>query len=212
MANRGASAAVQTEWAKVANQPAHLIEVRFDAGDGGTQYMTDSYRAISWGGNSYAPLGHVLSFQGISESAEMRVANASLTLSGVASTWISNLLTKNYIDRRLLVYKAFFNTSTEALIVDPVAIHDGRMDEPVLQEDPSTGKCEITLASRDQFADFERLTGRHTNSIDQNLWFPADRAFDLLDQNAGRATAIVWGKVPPAAPPGPLDLGYQGSF
>jgi hypothetical protein len=51
--NRGASAAVQAEWAKAQNAPAHLVELQFDVADGGTVYVTDSYRTISYGGNSY---------------------------------------------------------------------------------------------------------------------------------------------------------------
>jgi hypothetical protein len=33
----------------------------------------------------------------------------------------------------------FFDQTNEALMVDPVAIHDGRMDEPALAEDPDGG-------------------------------------------------------------------------
>jgi hypothetical protein len=77
-----------------------------------------------------------------------------------------------------VVYQAFLGTA-DALIVDPFAIHDGRMDEPKFDEDPDGGKCTVSVRSHDQFADFERTTGRHTNPNDQALWFPNDRAFDL---------------------------------
>jgi hypothetical protein len=79
--NRGATAAVQAEWAKSANEPAHLVELRFDAGDGGTIYLTDSYRSVTWNGNTYLASGDVLGFSGLQESAEMRVAEVMVQLS-----------------------------------------------------------------------------------------------------------------------------------
>jgi len=197
MANRAATAAVQAEWAKAANEPAHLYEVRLDAGDGGSVYMTDSYRQVLWNGNTYGALGHALAFSGLTESAELRIADATLQLSGIDQSWISIILSKQYVDRRLLIWKLFFDQATEALMVDPVAIHDGRMDEPTVNEDPANGKCTVTIKSRDQFADFERLSGRHTNPIDQNLWFPNDRAFDLVAQNAGAQISLLWGAARP---------------
>lgn len=197
--NRGASALVQAEWAKSQNAPCHLIELQFDAGDGGTVYITDSYRAITYNGNSYIALGALLDFGGVSESVEMRVTDAQLTLQGVDQTYIAAFLQRQYLYRRMLVYKAFLGTA-DALIVDPFAIHDGRMDEPAIQEDPDSGRCVVQLRSHDQFADFERLTGRHTNPNDQALWFPNDRAFDLVAQLAAQQQKFTWGRSLPVGP------------
>lgn len=195
--NRGASAAVQAEWAKAANAPAHLMEVRFDTADGGTVRITDSYRPITWGGNVYAAAGDLLSFGGLTESFELRVADITVELSGVNQAYIAAFLQRKYVDRRLLIYQCFFDAS-EALVVDPFAIHDGRMDDPRIVEDPEAGRCIVQVSSRDQFADFEKLNGRHTNPHDQNVFFPADRAFDNLVQRNSRT--FTWGRIkePPA--------------
>lgn len=206
MAGRGASGAVQAEWAKSANEPAHLVEVRFDVADGGSQYMTDSWRNVSYSGNTYFALGHVLGFDGLVESADMRITDVTLNLSGIDQSWISLLLSKQYIDRRLLIYQMFFDQTTEQLIVNPIVIHDGRMDEPSINEDPAGGKCIVQIKSRDQFADFDRLSGRHTNPNDQNLFFPNDRAFDMNAQLVGQRLQLMWGNSPRASTPdGPMD-------
>lgn len=191
--NRGSTAAVQAEWAKAQNQPAHLVEVRFDAADGGSVRLTDAWRNVDWNGNTYFALGHLLGFEGLLESVDLRVVDVTLLLSGVDQTWIALILGKQYIDRRLLVYQMFFDQTTEQLIVDPVMIHDGRMDEPSIDEDPSSGKCVVSIKSRDQFADFERLSGRHTNPNDQNLFFPSDRGFDMNAQMVGQRFELMWG-------------------
>lgn len=179
--NRGVSAAVQAEWAKAANAPAHLLEVRFDSADGGSVYLTDAYRPIVWNSNTYSAAGDLLSFGGLTESLELRVADITVELAGVNQSFIAAFLQRQYIDRRVLIHQIFFDGS-DALIVDPFAIHDGRMDEPRIVEDPDAGKCVVQVASRDQFADFEKLSGRHTNPHDQNITFPNDRAFDKLAQ------------------------------
>ena len=197
MSGRGASVAVLAELALQANQPAHLFELRFDATDGGTLYFTDSYRAITWNNQIYSAGGHLISFSGLTESAELRIADVKGQLSGVDQTMIAQILLKQYLDRRLLIYKAFFDEATQAIKVDPFPIHDGRMDEPTIDEDPGTGKSIVQITSHDQFADFERRAGRHTNPADQNLHFPNDRCFDLMAQNAGSQVVTVWGAARP---------------
>lgn len=197
MSGRGASVAFLAELDQPNNQPAHLFEARFDAGDGGTLYFTDSYRAIVWNGNTYTAAGHLLGFSNLTESAELRIADVQVQLAGVDQSMISQVLTKNYIDRQLLIYKAMFDRATQAIIVDPVPIHDGRMDEPVVSEDPDAGTCTVRIVSHDQFADFERRAGRHTNPQSQNLFFPNDRCFDLVAQNAGSQVTLTWGAAGP---------------
>ncbi len=198
MAQRGASAAVKAEWIKDANAPAHLIELRLDAADGGTIWVTDSYRSIIWGGNTYTALGHMLGFSGLAESAELRVADISVTLSGVDQTMIAIVLDAEYIDRRFLIYQFFLNTS-DAVIADPVLIHDGRIAEAAVQEDGEGGASSVTLKSRDSFADFERLNGRHTNALEQRYLFPNDASFDTLSQLAGQNRQLIWGAPSPSA-------------
>lgn len=200
MTARGASAAVQTQWGSASNRPGHLCQIQLDAGDGGTVYLTDYSRAVSWGGNSYIAGGHLLGFQGLTESADLRVRDVQVTLSGVDQSWISTILAKQYFKRPLLIYQAFFDSS-DAVIVDPVLIHSGFMEDPRVEEDPGAGTCTVTIVSRDQFSDFERPSGRHTNSNDQRLYFSGDPSFDMWAQIALAQRQFIWG-VPSGASSG----------
>lgn len=195
--NRGASAAVQAQWAAWQNSPLHLAELAFDSADGGSLYITDAYKPVVWNSNTYAAVGHFLNFSGLQESMDLRVSDLTFQLSGVDQAYIAVFSQRKYIDRRLVINQAFFGTA-DALVVDPFPIHDGRMDFPRFVLDPDGGTATIDVASKDEFADFERLSGRHTNPHDQNVWFANDRSFDKLAQiNAG---SFVWGhiKEPPA--------------
>ena len=195
MTARGASVAVKAEWAATANAPAHLIELRLDSA---TVYVTDSYRTIVWDGNTYLALGHMIGFAGLVESAEVRVADVSVQLSGVDQTMVALVLDNDYLDRRLLIYQFFLDTS-DAVIASPVLIHDGRIAEAGVSEDGESGNSTVTLKSRDSFADFERMNGRHTNPAEQKYLFPNDASFDLLAQLAGQNRQIIWGAVSPSA-------------
>jgi hypothetical protein len=195
--NRGASGAVQAQWASSKSGVAHLISMLFDAGDGGALRMTDSYRNIVWNGDTYFALGHFLNFlraDRIPRAARRRHNRRDLRRRPVADRVF---LQRQYMHRRLLIHKMFLDAS-EQLVVDPLAIHDGRMDEPRISEEPDGGKTIIEVASRDQFSDFERLSGRHINSTDQRIFFPDDQSFDQLAVFNQRS--FVWGRIkePPA--------------
>jgi hypothetical protein len=121
------------------NAPCHLIELQFDAADGGTVYITDSYRAITYNGNSYIALGALLDF-GACRSRSRCASPTRAHAAGRRPDLHRGLPAAQYLYRRLVVYKAFLGTA-DALVVDPFAIHDGRMDEPKFDEDPDGGKC-----------------------------------------------------------------------
>jgi hypothetical protein len=194
--NRGASAAVISEWAKAANAPAILARFAFDAGEGGVVGLTDAYRAVTFAGDAYGAGGHLLGFSGLAESSELRIREVTVSLSGVDQSWVSIVLSKTYIGRSLQMRRMFFDPANEALLVDPVLLFDGQMEEPKVDDDPASGKCIVSIMARDQFADFERRNGRHTNANDQNMWFPNDRAFDLWPQLAIQSRTFVWGGRP----------------
>lgn len=178
MSGRGASSTVQTEIAKTANRPFHLFEIYLD---GATARSTDAYRNIDWGGNTYYALGHLLTFDGIEESAELQVNQVRLTQSGVDGTYISLYLGHDYIDRRMVIRKAFL-ASDETVIVDPFPIFDGRCDSPEIAEDPDSGTCTVVMTASSHWVDFERTPGRHTNHDEQQIWFPGDLGFEFVGQ------------------------------
>jgi len=119
MANRGSSAAFRTEIVKDQSQPCHLIEVYLDS----THYVTDCFKDISYNSNTYSALGFFLNFDGIEESSQISATGITLTLSGVDQTYTNLLLTQKYVDRKVIIRKAFINTSN-ALVSDPVIIFD----------------------------------------------------------------------------------------
>ncbi len=183
--DRGASVSVVSELGAAANEPCHLFELHLDDQ---VVRTTDAYRNIAWDGNTYIGAGGLLAFDGIEESAALQVSTARIQLTGVLQDTIALLLTHTYIDRRVVIYTAFLSGS--GVVVDPVALFDGRADSPIIEEDPESGKCTVTLAAAQHWIDFERRPGRHTNDAEQQIWFSGDKGFEFV---SSLNKQIKWG-------------------
>ncbi len=184
--DRGSTSAFQTEVVKLQNRPVHLVSVHFDDE---TIYMTDGYKDISFGGKTYQAVGHFLGFSDIEEAVEVIVSSVTLSLSGIDQVWISKVLTKDYIDRQVKIWTAFLDDS-QALIVDPVLIFEGRMDRPVISENPDGGQSSVSVSATNAWVDFTRTTGRHTNHEEQQIHFSGDKGFEFSSEIV---KDIVWG-------------------
>lgn len=208
MSGRGASGTVLTEIAKPANRPLHLAEAAFDVSDGGTVYLSDSYRTIAWNGNSYLALGHFLAYSSLQESRELKVTQAQVQLSAVDQVWIAFLINRQYMGRTLTVRKAFLDAN-EAVIVDPFPILIGQMDSPLIQEDPTSGQCTIGLQCTSYGVDIEAPAGIHTNLGEHQSLFPGDLGLQFAAQTAALAAGrlVYWGR--PGVPLQP-SLTFQG--
>ena len=185
--DRGAAAGIVTELGKVANQPVHLVSVETDEG---TLYLSDGYRTITWDGHDWSAVGYFLGFSDIQESASLQVSSVTLSLSGIDQVYVALFLQNHYLDRQVKIYKAFLDADM-ALIADPVLIFDGRIDQPVISEDPENGTSTVAVKASDQWVDFERTPGRHTNHAEQQLHFAGDMGFEFADQIV---KTIRWGR------------------
>lgn len=186
--SRGASSAVLTELGKSENYPVHLMEFHFDSG---VVYINDTIKTITYNLNNYTAFGHLIGFSNIEETAELVVSDLTISLTGVDQTYISKFLSEEYIDRQVKIYKAFLSTTTEQLISNPVLIFDGRMDAPVISEDPDAGSCNVAVSCRNAWVDFERRPGRRTNHLEEQIWFPGDKGFEYASEITKE---IKWGR------------------
>jgi len=187
--DRGSTNAFQTEVVKSANKPIHLLSVHFDSPTG-TIYMNDGYKDIVYSGNTYSAVGDFLGFSDIEETAQVIVSTVTISLSGVEQTWINHVLAEDYIDRTVKIYTAFLDAS-DALIADPVLVFDGRMDQPIIAENPDNGQASVSVRATNAWVDFTRKTGRHTNHEEQQVWFSGDKGFEFASEIV---TDIKWGR------------------
>lgn len=183
--DRSASAAFIAELLKSTNSPCFLLGMVFE---GVEVRLTDAWRHVEFNGHTYTANGHFLDFAGLSESAQLQIPSVTVTASGLDPQWVAVALQQNYLNRPLTIHRAFLDY-TQALISSPVLLFEGRMDGLVISYEPG-GKCTCVITAGNQFADFERKAGRHTNSEEQQVIFP----FDLFFENCGQLNKqIKWG-------------------
>jgi hypothetical protein len=173
---------------------ADLIEVHLDT----PQYYTttnislqyDSASAPDAGVNTYLAQNQFLSYGNIVESSDLRVGTLELTFTAVDTTTVALILNNDYIDSRVVIYRAVLNDDFTFTDSDVFLVFDGRITGYSIQETDTTATITISCAS--QFADFERTNGRRTNPASQNLYFPTDRGMDFSPQIV---KDIRWGKL-----------------
>ena len=185
--DRGSSTAFQQEIVKSANRPFHLLNLHLDSG---SYYLSDCYISVTYNSNTYSPVGSLLSFTNITETNDVVVESLSISLSGVDQTYTNLLLNQNYIDRKIEIYKGFLNSS-EQLINDPILIFSGRINNPIVQEDPDSGKSSLIVSASSHFIDFNKKTGRFTNNESQQSFFPGDTGFRFASASVKE---LNWGQ------------------
>jgi hypothetical protein len=184
--DRGSTTAFQTEILKDENKPFHLLSVAFDSG---TVYLSDGNFAVTYDSNTYNPTGHFLSFSDIVESNQLTIETVTVSLSGVDQTYTNLLLSEDYIDREVKIFKAFLNDSN-ALVADPIQVFAGRISDAVVTEDNNSNTASISITCSSQFVDFDKTNGRYTNLESQQTFFSDDTG---LRYSSVILKDITWG-------------------
>ena len=90
-----------------------------------TYYITDHYKEIPYGGQTYLPNGNLLSIANVDESVEIGNQTINIALSGIDTTFRRDVIQFDAIGGTVEIDIAFLNTSTGAVIDDPLNIYTG---------------------------------------------------------------------------------------
>jgi len=192
--SRNIGAGLQTKLSSRQVFVADLIELQLDT----PQYYTTTNISLQWdspsapdaGVNTYLAQNQFLSYGNIVESSDLRVGTLEMTFTAVDTTTVSLILNNDYIDRRVVIYRAVLGDDFSFSDTDVFLVFDGRITGYSIRETDTTATITISCAS--QFADFERTNGRRTNPASQNLYFPTDRGMDFSPQIV---KDIRWGRL-----------------
>lgn len=141
-------------------------------------------------GEDYTSVGGFLGFSEIKEEQEFGVTEVTVSLTGLPLhdlsdengnpvNLFSQFLEYEYVDRPVKIYRAFF--SEDQLVVDGtnkaiLLMFDGLIDAPVINDDPA-GTTTVSVKAVNQWVDFQRTNGRHTNDAEQTFIHPNDKFF-----------------------------------
>ena len=190
---RSIASATQTKLAGRQIFVADLIELQLST----TQYLTtsnididyDSSTAPDAGTNTYLAQGQFLDYGNIVESADLRISSIDMPFTAVDTTTIALLMSNDYIDKRVVIYRAVLDEDYSFTSDDIWLMFDGTVTAYTIKETENTATVTITIAS--QFADFLRKNGRRTNPASQNIHFSSDKGMDFSPQIV---KDIKWGK------------------
>lgn len=190
---RSIASATQTKLAGRQIFVADLIELQLST----TQYLTttninisyDSATAPDAGTNTYLAQGQFLAYGNIVESADLRISSIDMTFTAVDTTTIALLMSNDYIDKRVVIYRAILDEDYSFTSDDIWLMFDGAVTAYGIKETENTATVTITIAS--QFADFLRKNGRRTNPASQNIHFSSDKGMDFSPQIV---KDIKWGR------------------
>jgi len=184
---RGYASAVVSVIADSSQSVAHLIEIELDAA---TYYLSNYYRKLTTGGNEYSPAGQFLQFSGIEEVSRLENNEVTIALSGVDQAYISVLLSNDYIDRPARIYRVIINEAGD--VVDgKILLFDGRIDQPIFQDDPDKGTSTISLQCSSHWIDFERTNPRRYSDEEQQFRYSGDKGFEFVSEIP---LELIWGR------------------
>lgn len=185
---RGIDSSTQTELDKKTFNIVNLMEFQ---GIGGTDtHITDAPVDIVYNGDSYLSLGKFLGMTDIQEEEDLKIESIDITLSAVDIDLVKLFLDYDYIDRRVLVYRAVIGHDY-GIIGTPILVFDGRLDQPRLAEDFVGRKATLAITASSHWSDFEAINGRHTNDTEHQILYPGD---DFFAPSASTQKDVKWGK------------------
>jgi hypothetical protein len=181
---RSLSASVISEIATNKLNPVDLVYLGIASG---TRY-TDHYKDLTFDGNTYTASSLFLGSTEVQENSDVVINNITLKFSGADTSIVSILLSNEYMNKVVKVYRGFLNDS-QALIADPFLLFDGKITNFSLEENATTSTVSIIVANH--WADFERLAGRRTTDTSQKIFFPTDKGMEFASKTIEQ---IKWGK------------------
>jgi len=155
-----------------------------------TTYLTDAAYDITANGHTYLSTGGMMSMSDITEEDRLTIEKVDITVSAVESKFVKLFLDYNYIDRRIVVYRAILDDNSR-VIGNPFLVFDGRMDAPAIAEDFQSRTATLKVSASSHWIDFDATNGRHTNDSEQQVLFSGDRFFQFAMDNV---KDLKWGR------------------
>ena len=103
----------------------HLVRLDLDTG---ALRFTSAGHNISYDSATWTGAGGLGAIDTISEGLNLEARGIRLSLSGIPTSLVSAALSEPVQGRRLRLWLALFDTTTNAIIADPVLEWDGRID------------------------------------------------------------------------------------
>lgn len=175
--------------------PFFAVDLMFDSRSGtdvnndpieyGPLYMWSGYGDLTIGSKTYLGVGGLLSLSAVEETTEIEAKGASLTLSGIPSSYLSLAIKEPYQGRECRIY--FGMTSDPSAYVE---IFSGELDQMNISEEGNTSTIAVT--AENVLIKLERPVVRRFTNEDQKSRFSTDRGLEFVASLQDKE--IFWGR------------------
>jgi len=153
--------------------------------DSESVYMWSGYGDLVIGSKTYLGVGNLLNISSVTETTEMDAKGATLTLSGIPSSFLSLALQQPYQGRECRIYFGVIDSPS-----DYVEVFSGELDQMNIEENADT--CVISVTAENVLVKLERPVVRRFTNEDQKSRFPNDKGLEFV---AGlQDKDILWGR------------------
>ena len=185
---RNLTTAVKNHLATNEIKPVHLITIGFGTPQNITDCVHDLTSSVSGSSVTYSSSKFLVSYPEVSEETDISKSSIAITLSGANQTYISIALAENIVNDSVTIYRAFLD-SNNAIIADPFLLYQGTIETYTIQETNTDSALSLNVVSH--WADFEKKSGRKTNSTSQQRFFSGDLGMAFSSENV---LDIKWGR------------------
>ena len=162
--------------------------VRLDIPDYEVLTFSDYHRSLTLNGTNYTGLGQLLSVTNTVNNLRATPEELSIGISGIPQKNITDILNYRVKGSDLKVYRAFFDVNTGELLNisgNPAGKFQGIVsnfditDDLEMGADLGTVTLTLTATSVVEMLN-NKISGRRTNPIDQQLLYPTDVSMDRV--------------------------------
>lgn len=163
-------------------EPFFAVDLDFDSGP---LYVWSGYGNLVISGKTYLGAGQLLNISSIAETTEMEAKGATISMSGIPSSFLSLALQEPYQGRECRIY--FGVTSNPS---DYVEVFSGELDQMNIEEQAETANISVT--AENVLVKLERPVVRRFTNEDQKSRFSGDRGLEYVA--ALQDKEIFWGR------------------
>ncbi len=185
---RSLTTAVKNHLATNEIKPVHLITIGFGTPQNITDCVHDLTSSVSGSSVTYSSSKFLVSYPEVSEETDIGKSSISIALSGADQTYISLALAENIVNDSVTIYRAFLDANN-AIIADPFLLYKGSVETYIISETDNSSALTLNVVSH--WADFEKRSGRKTNSTSQQRFFSGDLGMAFSSENV---LDIKWGR------------------
>lgn len=162
--------------------PFFAIDVDFSSGP---LYVWSGIGDLTIGAKTYLGAGQLLNISTVEETTEMEAKGATITMSGIPSSFLALALTEPYQGRECRIY--FGMTSAPS---DYVEVFSGELDQMNVSEEANTSTIAVTVEN--VLIRLERPVVRRFTNEDQKSRFPSDRGLEFVASLQDKE--LFWGR------------------